>query len=93
MGRIGVINQFDLGQFKLNQYPHSADIDSIAFLVSHCAQSGEYDVTKMSLARKFVMESLNKWRQPAGYKIPQGQVLEAYNLDSFFCSDSEVEQP
>jgi len=60
--------------------PHSADIDSIAFLVSHCAQSGEYDVTKMNLARKFVMENLNKWRQPAGYKIPQGQVLEVYNL-------------
>jgi hypothetical protein len=59
--------------------PSSADVDSLAFLVSHCALDGEYDEGKMGRARQFVSRNMRSWEVPRGYKIPQGQVLELYN--------------
>jgi hypothetical protein len=59
--------------------PSMADIESLAFLVSHCALGGEYDERTMARAGEFVLRNMRHWRGPEGYKIPQSQILESYN--------------
>lgn len=83
--KIGLAHKF-LGQPHGRQIvrshlymPPTADIESLAFLVSHCALGSKYDKWKVMRAQEFVLRNISSWREAEGYKIPQSQMLESYN--------------
>jgi hypothetical protein len=59
--------------------PPSADVDCLAFLIAHRVLNGTGDKEKMILARKFLTRRLGVWKCPAGFKIPQTQILEMFS--------------
>jgi hypothetical protein len=58
----------------------SATLEDIVFLVGHLVLRGRVEQRTREELRRFVEARLRAWRSADGYRLPQPQCMESYNL-------------